>query len=173
MSDYRAKSRGRRVKWIGTAMIAVAIGATAGCSEETPVAPNTLQQMSTANAREKNFSFSITSADRTLHVRFTRVRSDESESVSAFVQRMFASADSAGAKRLIVDLRSTTGGDTFLLVPLVKGVVARERFAQRGGLVVLLGPKSFSPGQSAATLLQRYANPIFVGPTACCYSSLP
>ncbi len=154
-------------------MIAIAIAAIAGCSGETPIAPNALQDVSAVNAREKNFSFSITSADRTMRVRFTRVRSDENESVGAFIQRMFASADSAGAQRLIVDLRSTTGGDTFLLVPLVKGVVARERFAQRGGLVVLLGPKSFSPGQSAATLLQRYANPIFVGATACCYSSLP
>ena len=173
MSDYRTNPCGQRVKRIGTAVIAVAIAATAGCSGETPVAPKALKDVSAVNAREKNFSFSITSADRTLRVRFTRVRSDESESVSAFIQRMFASADSAGAERLIVDLRSTTGGDSFLVAPLVKGIAARERFAQRGGLVVLLGPKSFSPGQSAATLLQRYANPIFVGATACCYSSLP
>jgi hypothetical protein len=173
MSDHRTKPCGQRVKRIGTAVIAVAIGATAGCSGDTTVAPNALQHVSAVNAVEKNFSFSITPADRTLRVQFNRVRSDENESVSAFIQRMFASADSAGAERLIVDLRSTTGGDSFLVAPLVKGVLARERFAQRGGLVVLVGPKSFSPGQSAATLLQRYANPIFVGPTACCYSSLP
>jgi hypothetical protein len=155
------------------ALIAIAIGATAGCSGETLVAPSPQRQAFVAPALEKNFSFSIKAADRTVRVRFTRVRSDDSESVSAFVRRMFAKADSAGAQRLIVDLRSTTGGDTFLLVPLVKGIVARERFAQRGGLVVLLGPESFSPSQSAATLLQLYANPIFVGATACCYSSRP
>ena len=78
------------------------------------------------------------------------------------MQRMFASADSVGAKRLIVDLRSTTGGDAFLLVPLVKGVVARDRFIQPGGLVLLLGPSSFSPSQNAAAVLQRYANPTIV-----------
>jgi hypothetical protein len=115
-------------------------------------------------AQEKNYSFSITPADHTVRVRITRVRSEGPESVSAFMRRMFASADSVGASRLVLDLdlRSTTGGDGFLLVPLVKGVLARTRFVQRGGLVVIVGPKSFSPGQSAASLLQRYANPIFI-----------
>jgi hypothetical protein len=115
-------------------------------------------------AQEKNYSFSITPADHTVRVRFTRVRSEGPESVSAFMRRMFASADSVGASRLVLDLdlRSTTGGDGFLLVPLVKGVLARTRFVQRGGLVVIVGPESFSPGQSAASLLQRYANPIFI-----------
>ena len=79
------------------------------------------------------------------------------------MQRMFASADSAGATRLVLDLRSTRGGDAFLVVPLLKGVLARERFAQPGGLVVIVGPESFSQGQNAASMLERYANPVFVG----------
>jgi hypothetical protein len=49
-----------------------------------------------------------------------------------------------------------------LAVPLVKGVVTRDRFAQGGGLYVVVGPDSFAPTQNAATLLQRYANPTFV-----------
>jgi hypothetical protein len=50
-----------------------------------------------------------------------------------------------------------------LLVPLLQGIVTRDRFVQSGGLYVVVGPNSFSAGQNAATLLQRYANPIFVG----------
>ena len=138
------------------------LGAVAACAGETPMAPRSEQQASTQLSREQNYSFSISPADRTVRVRFTRVRSDGTESVSAFVQRMFASADAAGATKLVLDLRSIRGGDSFLLVPLVKGVLARERFVQRGGLVVIVGSESFSPGQNAASLLQRYANPIFV-----------
>ncbi|GAC1420753.1 MAG: hypothetical protein NVSMB53_19460 [Gemmatimonadaceae bacterium] len=132
------------------------------CSGETPVTLRLQLHASVPQAPGKNYSFSITPADHTVRVRFTRVRSDGTESVSAFMSRMFASADSANAARLVLDLRSTTGGDAFLLVPLLKGVLSRARFVQRGALVVIVGPESFSPGQNAASLLQRYADPIFV-----------
>jgi hypothetical protein len=75
---------------------------------------------------------------------------------------MFASADSAGATKLVVDLSAVKGGDAFLVVPLVKGVLARERFARPGGLVVIVGAESFSQAQSAASILERYANPVFL-----------
>jgi C-terminal processing protease CtpA/Prc len=141
----------------------VALSVIAACSGENPVTPRSEPQVSAQVAREQNYSFSISPADRTVLVRFTRVRSDGVESVNAFMRRMFASADSAGATKLVLDLRSTRGGDAFLVVPLVKGILARERFAQRGGLVVIVGPESFSPGQNVASMLQRYANPVFVG----------
>jgi hypothetical protein len=143
-------------------MILVMLGVIAACAGETPVAPRSGQQAFTNVSQEENYSFSISPAERTVSVRFTRVRSDGAESVSAFMRRMFASADAAGATKLVVDLRSIRGGDAFLVVPLVKGVLARGRFVQRGGLVVIVGPESFSPAQNAASLLQRYANPILV-----------
>ena len=142
--------------------ILAALGAMAACSGETSVTPRSQSQISAQVGQETNYSFSISTSDRTVRVRFTRVRSEGTESIGAFMQRMFTSADSAGATRLVVDLRSIRGGDGFLLVPLVKGVLARERFAQRGGLFVVVGDASFSPGQNAATLMQQYANPIFV-----------
>jgi len=78
------------------------------------------------------------------------------------MRRMFASADSAAARRLAIDLRSITGSDARVLVPLVRGVVTRERFVRRGGLVLNVGPNSFSSAQNAATLLRQYANPVLV-----------
>lgn len=147
---------------MGRNTILVMLGVVAACAGETPVAPRSEPQVSAQVAREPNYSFSISPTDRTLRVRFSRVRSDGTESVSAFVQRMFASADAAGATKLVLDLRAIRGGDSFLTVPLVKGVLARDRFAQRGGLVVIVGPESFSPAQNTASLLQRYANPILV-----------
>jgi len=78
------------------------------------------------------------------------------------MRRVFASADATGATRLVLDLSALNGGDAFLLVPLVKGILAHEQFTQRGGLVIILGPNSFSPSQNAAKLLNQYAQPIFV-----------
>lgn len=150
------------MKLHGRGWMVVLLGVMTACAGESLVTPRSEPQVSEQVASEPNYSFSISPAGRTVRVRFTRVRSDGTESVSAFMQRMFASADAAGATKLVLDLHSIRGGDSFLLVPLVKGVLARERFAQRGGLVVIVGPESFSQAQSAAFLLQRYANPMFV-----------
>ena len=162
MSNPGPKPRERCVSRVCRIWILSVVAVTVACSGETPVTLRSQPQVSAQVGQEKNYSFSITPSDRTVRVRFTRVRSEGTESISAFMQRMFASADSAGATRLVVDLRSISGGDAFLLVPLVKGVLARERFIMRGGLLVVVGDASFSPGQNAATLLQQYANPIFV-----------
>jgi len=110
-------------------------------------------------------SYTINDASHTAYVRLVQIRGESDEPVYAFVRRMFASADSADATRLVIDLRSIAGSDARLAVPLVRGIVTRDRFAQDGALYVVVGPHSFTPTQTAATLLQRYANPILVHET--------
>jgi hypothetical protein len=107
-------------------------------------------------------SYFINATNRTVYLTVAQMRSESGEPVHAFVKRMFVSADSAGAQRLVVDLRSISDGDARLVVPLIKGVATRDRFVKRGGVYVVVGPDSFSPRQNAARLLGQYANPIFV-----------
>lgn len=142
-------------------VIAPAFALILACSADSTTAP-VVRQESREVKSESNYSFSITPEDRTVHVQFDRVRSTGNESVSAFMQRVFDSADAVGATRLVLDLSGTKGGDAFLAVPLVKGVLAREQLSRRGGLIVIVGPESFSPNQNTAKLLQQYAQPIFV-----------
>lgn len=130
------------------------------CAEPTASSPRAAAVPSSV-VRQQSNSYSINAVDRTVYVTLAQVRG-EGEPVNAFMRRMFASADSAGARRLVIDLRSVKGSDARLLVPLIKGVVTRERFAKRGGLVLKVGANSFSPAQNAATLLQQYANPILI-----------
>lgn len=129
------------------------------CAEPTVTSPRPAAP--TIVGQQRNNSYSIDGGDRTVYVTLGQTRGD-GEPVHAFMRRMFASADSAVARRLVIDLRSNTGSDARLLVPLIKGVVTRDRFAQPGGLVLKVGANSFSPAQNAATLLQHYANPILV-----------
>ncbi len=142
-------------------LIAPALALVLACSMDSTTAP-VARQESAALRPEANYSFSITPENRTVRVQFERVRSTGAESVSAFMQRVFDSADVAGATRLVLDLSQTKGGDAFLTVPLVKGVLARQHLSKRGALIVVVGPDTFSPGQNTAKLLQRYAQPIFV-----------
>ena len=153
-----AASKRRKAWLIATAGLFLA------CAADSPVgiaARNT----AAATGGESNFSFSITPGDHSVRVRIARARTQEGggESVADFMRRVFATADAAGATRLVLDLSATTGGDSFLVVPAVKGVLAREYLAQRGGLIVIVGPNTFSPLQSTARMLERYAQPIFVG----------
>jgi hypothetical protein len=141
--------------WLGLILIVL------GCAE--PTASYELPATSaTLETRQQNNSYSFSAVDRTVFVRITSARGDGVEPIRVFMRRMFAGADAAGATRLILDLRSLSGSDTFMLVPLLKGVMARDRFLGRGALLVVVGRNSFSQTQHAATLLQQYANPVFV-----------
>ncbi len=130
-----------------------------GCAEPTATLPR--PAVPTIAGAQQNNSYSISAADRTVYARLAQM-GGEGEPLYVFVRRMFASADSAGARRLVIDVRSITGSDARLLVPLIKGVATRDRFVRPGGLVLVVGTNSFTPMQNAATLLQQYANPIFV-----------
>ena len=133
---------------------------TVSCAE--PTATLSRPAATSIAGERKSNSYSINSADRTLYVRLVQLRGDGVEPVHAFLRRAMVSADSAGAQRLVVDLRWIAGSDARLLVPLIRGVVTRSRFMREGGLYVVVGPNSFSPTQNAATLLGHYAHPTFV-----------
>jgi len=119
----------------------------------------------TIDGQRQTNSYRINDASHTVYVRLVQIRGESDEPVYAFVRRIFASADSAHAQRLVIDLRSVSGSDARLAVPLVRGIVTRDRFTKSGGLYVVVGPDSFTRTQNAATLLQRYANPILVHET--------
>lgn len=138
---------------------ALALAALA-CAEPTAIAADP------ANAAVINSgassSFSINTATGTVYVRLAAPRSGDAEAPHEFMRRMFASADAAGARRLVVDLRGVNGTDARLAAPLVHGIVTRGRFARAGGLIVVTGSNTFSARQATATLLTEYAAPRFV-----------
>jgi len=131
------------------------------CAEPTSVSLAPPAAPAIDGQRQTN-SYTINDASHTVYVKLAQIRGESDEPLYAFVRRMFASADSADAQRLVIDLRSISGSDARLAVPLVRGVLTRDRFAKGAGLYVVVGPDSFTRAQNAATLLQRYANPILV-----------
>ena len=138
---------------------ALALAALA-CAEPTAVPTDALTTV--ADESVSSSSFSINTATGTVYVRLGAPQSGAAEAPYAFLHRMFVSADAAGARRLVVDLRGVTGTDARLAAPLVHGIVTRNRFARAGGLIVVTGAKTFSPLQATATLLEQYAAPQFV-----------
>ena len=131
------------------------------CADPTATSSRPAALPALGSAQQDN-SYSISGADRTVNVTVVRVRGETGEPIHAFLRRMFESADSADARRMVIDLRSLTGSDARLVTPLVGGILKRDRFLREGGLYVLTGSQSFSPAQNAATLLEQYAHPILI-----------
>ena len=129
------------------------------CAEPTATLSRPAAQ---AIVGQQSNSYFINATNRTVYLTVAQMRGENGEPVHAFVKRMFVSADSAAAQRIVVDLRSIADGDSRLVVPLIRGVATRDRFVKRGGVYVVVGPDSFSPRQNVARLLEQYANPIFV-----------
>ena len=132
-----------------------------GCADPTATSSRPAALPALGSAQQDN-SYSINAADRTVNVTVVRVRGETGEPIHAFLRRMFESADSADARRMVLDLRSLTGSDARLVTPLVGGILRRDRFLRDGGLYVLTGSQSFSRAQNAATLLEQYAHPILI-----------
>jgi hypothetical protein len=105
-------------------------------------------------------------ANRALYVQINTIQHKQSDSLGAFVRRAIASGDSAGAERLVLDLRLNGGGNGSLnrqiMLPIIK-----SRYDTPGKFYVLTGRKTWSAAQMLVTELEKYTNATFVGePTA-------
>ena len=104
---------------------------------------------------------------RTFYLRFNRVRDKKTEALEAFWLRMWNEVDNLKVERMIIDLRHNTGGNNFLVKPLIHGVIRRDRINRTGKLLVLIGRGTFSAAVSTAAWLETETDAVFIGePTA-------
>jgi hypothetical protein len=99
---------------------------------------------------------------RAIYFQWNRVREEPDHSWEAFLSEVFEAVESPEIDRLIIDIRWNNGGNTFLVPPLLERVV-RSEVNRKEQLFVVIGPRTFSAGQNAATLLERFTRAIFVG----------
>ncbi len=100
---------------------------------------------------------------RTAYFQFNQIRNDSLEPLAAFSDRLFKFINENAVEKLVIDLRWNNGGNTMLLRPLIHGLIKTEKINQRGKLFVIIGRRTFSAAQNAATFIERDTNAIFVG----------
>lgn len=100
---------------------------------------------------------------RLVYFQFNRVMDDPKESLARFCDRLFKFINGHEVEKLVIDLRWNPGGDTYLLTPLIHGLIRCEKLNQRGRLFTIIGRRTFSAAQNAATFIERHTNAIFVG----------
>ena len=103
---------------------------------------------------------------RALYAQINTIQQKSTDSLSAFMARAIAAADSAGADKFVLDLRLNGGGNgdfnKQIMLPLIKSKYDRPRH-----LYVLTGRRTWSAAQMLVTELMKYTTAIFVGePTA-------
>lgn len=98
-----------------------------------------------------------------VYVQFNRVADDVREPFTAFCERLFAFMQHHSVGKLVLDLRLNYGGDATLLQPLLHGLIRTDSLRQPGRLVVLIGPRTYSAAQVAATRIGQEVPALFVG----------
>jgi len=99
---------------------------------------------------------------RTLYFQFRRCREMEDRPFAKFNSEMFAFIDKHEVKRLVLDLRHNSGGDSSLLNPFIERL-AGHRLNQEKNLYVILGRRTFSSAVLNALELKQKTTAVFVG----------
>lgn len=100
--------------------------------------------------------------ERTAYVSLDRMQDLEDKPFSSFAAEVTEAIDLAGIERVIIDLRRNGGGNN-MLPERLRRVLVKSHFNRRGGLYVLIGPRTFSAAMNFATRLERETDAIFVG----------
>lgn len=111
----------------------------------------------------RNYWFDTLPDRRTLYFAFNTLRDDQAEPLAAFSARLGKALADPSVQRLIIDLRWNNGGNTQLVAPVLGAILAAERVNRRGRLFVIVGRRTFSAAQNAASLIERFTNATFVG----------
>jgi hypothetical protein len=83
--------------------------------------------------------------------------------LTEFSERLFQFINSHDVSKLVIDMRWNNGGNTGLIPPLLNRVIRSDKVDERGRLFVIIGRRTFSAAQNAATYFERYTNATFVG----------
>jgi len=98
-----------------------------------------------------------------VYFQLNSVQDAPNESLAALTERLCDVVAQEHVRRLIIDLRWNGGGNTFRVMPLLHRLLGLGKLGRPGGLFVLVGRRTFSAAQNFASLLDRHAQPIFVG----------
>jgi hypothetical protein len=102
-------------------------------------------------------------AQHAVYVQFNGVSNDGSEPLGTFFRGVFDFVEHNDVQRMVIDLRNNGGGNNQLLRPVLVGLIQAKKIDQRGRLVAIVGPQTFSAAQNFVNRLENYTEVVFVG----------
>jgi hypothetical protein len=94
---------------------------------------------------------------------YNRCAEDEDRPFAPFVEDLFAAVEREHPRRLIIDLRNNTGGNSSLFTNEVMPRLRRSSLAGPHAIVALIEPRVFSSGIFAVAELRRDTRAVLVG----------
>ena len=112
---------------------------------------------------DKFFWFDYTPATKTVYAQVNRILNTREESLPAFGTRLSEFVNKNDVEKLVIDLRGNNGGNTFSGWYFVNELLHNDKINKKGHLFVIIGRRTFSAAQNAATYFEHLTNAIFVG----------
>jgi hypothetical protein len=107
--------------------------------------------------------FEYLAPDKTVYFQFNQVRNDEKEPLAQFCDRLFKFVAENDVEKLVIDLRSNSGGNGNLNMHLIQALTRADKVNRTGKLFVLIGRETFSAAMGLSSQLERQTKAIFVG----------
>ena len=98
-----------------------------------------------------------------LYVQINQVSNSPIETMAQFAQRLHDEIATTKPDKVAIDLRQNRGGDSSLIVPLIRVIIQSESIDRRGHLFGIIGPATFSAAQNLTDALEKYTTIVFVG----------
>jgi tetratricopeptide (TPR) repeat protein len=112
--------------------------------------------------RSKPFWYEYQPETKTVYFQYNAVSDDEKQKLSDFAKDMFAFIEAHDVDRMIVDARFNGGGNNFLNMPLLLGLI-KSKVNEKGKLFVIIGKDTFSAAMCFVSQVERFTNAIFAG----------
>jgi hypothetical protein len=99
---------------------------------------------------------------RTLYCQLNAILQNPQDSLAAFLARAVATADSAGAERLVLDLRLNGGGNGQWNRDILRALI-KSRYDAPGRLLVITGRRTWSAAGMLISDIENFTDAVFVG----------
>lgn len=113
--------------------------------------------------REINVPFHFDHIGDLLYVQINTVANAKDETLAHFAQRIHDEIAATKPDKVAIDLRQNRGGNSTLIVPLIRSMIQSETIDRPAHLFGIIGPATFSAAQNLTDALEKYTNIIFVG----------
>jgi tetratricopeptide (TPR) repeat protein len=107
--------------------------------------------------------FEYLADSKTVYVQYNAVAEKQDETVAAFAKRIFAFVEANPVERFVLDIRRNGGGNAYLNLPFIHGLIRSDKVNQPGKLFVIIGRSTFSAAMFLVGDLEEHTRAIFIG----------
>lgn len=111
----------------------------------------------------ENYWFEYLENDNLIYFKYNSCREGVNESIESFIANLIILIEKTSNKKLVIDLRNNTGGDSRLLEPFIDYIKNNNYINKKGNLFVVIGRDTFSSALLNAFDFKNNTSVILIG----------